>query len=49
MKSLVLSVLSITYLTYKQKPEEVGNIIEELMMHEPVKKIILLKQIIDAI
>jgi len=28
----------ITYLTFKQKPEEIAKVIEELMMHQPFKK-----------
>lgn len=28
----------ITYLTFKLKPEEIAKVIEELMMHQPVKK-----------
>jgi inosine-uridine nucleoside N-ribohydrolase len=37
-KDTVITGNEITYITYKQKPEEIGNLIEELMMHEPGKK-----------
>jgi inosine-uridine nucleoside N-ribohydrolase len=37
-KDTVIAGNRITYLTYKQKPEDIGNLIEELMMHEPSKR-----------
>ncbi len=37
-KDTVIAGDKITYITYKQKPEEIGNLMEELMMQEPSKK-----------
>lgn len=37
-KDTVIAGNKITYITRKQKPEETGRLIEELMMHEPSKK-----------
>ena len=37
-KNVLIPGDKITYLTFKQTPEEIGKVIEDLMMHEPVKK-----------
>lgn len=37
-KDTVIAGDKITYIIYKQKPEDIGNSIEELMMHKPGRK-----------
>ena len=37
-KNVVIPGEKFTYLTFKQTPKEIGNVIEDLMMHQPVKK-----------
>lgn len=36
-KDIVIPGDKITYLTFKQTPEEIGKVIEDLMMHQPAK------------
>jgi hypothetical protein len=37
-KNLICPGDKFTYLTFKQSPEEIGRLIEDLMMHQPAKK-----------
>ena len=37
-KNVLIPGEKFTYLTFKQTPEEIGKLIEDLMMHQPVKK-----------
>ena len=37
-KNVLIPGEKFTYLTFKQTPEEIGKVIEDLMMHQPVKK-----------
>lgn len=37
-KNVLIPGEKLTYLTFKQTPEEIGKVIEDLMMHQPVKK-----------
>lgn len=37
-KNVLIPGERITYLTFKEKPEVIAKVIEELMMHQPVKK-----------
>lgn len=37
-KNVLIPGEKITYLTFKQTPEEIGKLIEDLMMHQPVKR-----------
>ncbi|CAN5681327.1 hypothetical protein BH10BAC2_BH10BAC2_03350 [soil metagenome] len=37
-KNVLIPGDKITYLTFKQTPEEIAKVIEDLMMHQPVKK-----------
>jgi inosine-uridine nucleoside N-ribohydrolase len=37
-KNVLIPGEKFTYLTFKQAPEEIGKLIEDLMMHQPVKK-----------
>lgn len=37
-RDVVIPGEKFTYLTFKQSPEEIGKVIEDLMMHQPVKK-----------
>ncbi|MEJ7586819.1 MAG: nucleoside hydrolase [Ferruginibacter sp.] len=37
-KNILIPGEKFTYLTFKQTPEEIGKFIEDLMMHQPVKK-----------
>jgi inosine-uridine nucleoside N-ribohydrolase len=37
-KNVLIAGEKFTYLTFKQTPEEIGKVIEDLMMHQPVKQ-----------
>lgn len=37
-KNVLIPGEKLTYLTFKQTPEEIGKVIEDLMMHQPGKK-----------
>lgn len=37
-KNVLIPGEKFTYLTFKQTPQEIGKLIEDLMMHQPVKK-----------
>ena len=37
-KNVLVPGDKLTYLTFKQTPEEIGKVIEDLMMHQPVKQ-----------
>lgn len=37
-RDVVIPGKKFTYLTFKQSPEEIGKVIEDLMMHQPVKR-----------
>ncbi len=37
-KNVVIPGDKLTYLTFKQTPQEIGKVIEDLMMHQPVKQ-----------
>ncbi len=37
-KNVLIPGKKFTYLTFKQTPQEIGKVIEDLMMHQPAKQ-----------